>query len=80
MKEEFKEIVVRQYFDVISNLIIECESLSQLNSSYCDLDRRVRMLISAAKRDGLEESIIWEIVTLKLPDYYEKTAFCTLAA
>ena len=34
-----------------------------------ELDFRVRHLIQAAKVDGLEERIIWDILERKVPDY-----------
>jgi hypothetical protein len=80
MREEFQEIVIRQYFDVISNLIVECESLHRSNRPYCELDTRIRNLVSTAINDGLDESIVWGIVMTKLPDYYELTAVCAIAA
>lgn len=80
MQDDFKEIVMRQYYAVISNLVAECESLYRLNRPYCELDARIRFLISSAKNDGLDEDIIWEMVRIKLPDYYERTASCPIAA
>lgn len=80
MKEDFKEVIMRQYYAVITNLIAECESLYRRNRPYCELDVRVRELILQAKNDGLDENIIWELVKSKLPDYEEKTAICSIAA
>lgn len=79
-REEFKEVLMRQYHNVIHQLIVECERLSQMNASYCDLDLRIRDLLNSAKRDGIDESVVWEIVQTKLPDYYEKTLSCKIAA
>lgn len=80
MRDEFKEIVTRQYFDVIQNLIVECESLHRSNRPYCELDNRIRNLVNAAIKDGLDENTVWGIVMTKLPDYYELTAVCSIAA
>lgn len=80
MQDEFKEIVIRQYNDVIQNLIVECESLYRANRPYCELDHRIKKLVAAAIKDGLDENIVWGIVMNKLPDYYELTAVCAIAA
>ena len=80
MREMHKEMVMRQYYKVITDLIAECESLYRQNRPYCELEKRIGQLILSAKRDGLDEVAIIEMVTTKLPDYFEKTAVCSIAA
>lgn len=67
MNEEFKEVIIRQYFDVINNFILQ--------SPYHELDQRITNLIKSALRDGLDEATIRGLIYAKLPhDYSTKIA------
>ena len=68
-KEDFKHTLFQQYSEVIEELIVESESVYRSHIDFGQLDTRVRTLIHAAKIDGLDESIIWDILALKVPDY-----------
>ena len=68
-KEDFKHTLFQQYSEVIEELIVESESVYRSHIDFEQLDMRIRTLITAAKVDGLDETIIWDILALKVPDY-----------
>ncbi|MDO9182662.1 MAG: hypothetical protein Q7U04_09650 [Bacteriovorax sp.] len=68
-KEDFKQTLIKQYSEVIEEIIVESESIYRSHIDYNQLDFRVRSLIVAAKVDGLEERIIWDILEHRVPEY-----------
>ncbi len=70
-KEDFKQTLIKQYSEVIDEIIFESELNHRLNIDYDQLDFRVRSIIKAAKVDGLDESIIWDILEHRLPEYMD---------
>lgn len=70
-KEDFKQTLIRQYSEVIEEIIVESESVYRSQLDYHELDDRVRHLIQAAKVDGLEETVIWAILERRVPGYYD---------
>jgi hypothetical protein len=70
MNENFKQTLIKQYSEVIEEMIIESETVYRSSLDYNELDIRVHHLIKAAVVDGLEESIIWSLLERRVPDYY----------
>lgn len=79
-KEDFKQTLIRQYTDVIEEMIVESESNYRSHIDYKELDIRVRTLLKAAQIDGLEESIVYSILERKVPDYFKKSSLALKAA
>ena len=69
-KDDFKQTLIKQYSEVIEEIIVESETVYRSHLDFNELDFRVRSLIQAAKVDGLEEHAIWDILERKVPDYY----------
>ena len=69
-KEDFKQTLIKQYSEVIEEIIVESETVYRSHLDLHELDFRVRSLIQAARVDGLEETIIWDILERRVPDYY----------
>jgi hypothetical protein len=69
-KEDFKQTLIRQYSEVIEEIIVECESVYRSHLDLDQLDFRVKSLIQSARVDGLEDSIIWDILERRVPSYY----------
>lgn len=68
-KDDFKQTLIKQYSEVIEEIIVESESIYRSHIDYNELDFRVRSLIQAARVDGLEETIIWDILEHRVPEY-----------
>lgn len=69
-KDDFKQTLIKQYSEVIEEIIVESETVYRSHLDMDELDFRVRSLIQAARVDGLEETIIWDILERRVPDYY----------
>lgn len=69
-KDDFKQTLIQQYSEVIEEMIVESESVYRSQLDLNELDFRVRSLIQAARVDGLEEGVIWDIIERKVPEYY----------
>ncbi len=69
-KDDFKQTLIKQYSEVIEEMIVESESVYRSQLDFNELDNRVRNLIQAARVDGLEEAVIWDILSRRVPDYY----------
>ncbi|MBY0413405.1 MAG: hypothetical protein K2Q18_04540 [Bdellovibrionales bacterium] len=69
-KDDFKQTLIKQYSEVIEEMIVESETVYRSHLDFDQLDFRIRSLIQAARVDGLEEKIIWDILQRKVPDYY----------
>ena len=70
-KEDFKQTLIKQYSEVIEEMIVESETVYRSHLDFNELDFRVKNLIQAARVDGLEESVIWDILSRRVPDYYQ---------
>ncbi|MDD4974036.1 MAG: hypothetical protein PHY93_06775 [Bacteriovorax sp.] len=68
-KDDFKQTLIKQYSEVIEEIIVESESIYRSHIDYNQLDFRVRSLIQAAKVDGLDETIIWDLLEHRVPEY-----------
>jgi hypothetical protein len=70
MNDNFKQTLIKQYSEVIEEMIVESETVYRSHLDFNELDFRVRGLIQAARVDGLDESIIWNILERRVPDYF----------
>jgi hypothetical protein len=69
-KDDFKQTLIKQYSEVIDEMIVQSETVYRSHLDFNELDFRIRGLIQAARVDGLEETVIWDIVQRRVPDYY----------
>jgi hypothetical protein len=79
-KDDFKQTLIKQYSEVIEEIIVESESIYRSHIDYNELDFRVRSLIQAAKVDGLEETAIWDILEHRVPEYINFLSGMKIAA
>lgn len=79
-KDDFKQTLIKQYSEVIEEIIVESESVYRSHIDYNILDHRVRSLIQAAKVDGLEEHVIWDLLEHRVPDYINFLSGMKIAA
>jgi len=79
-KEDFKQTLFLQYSEVIEEMIIESESVYRSQIDYDVLDSRVRSLIQAAKVDGIDENVIWDILEHRVPGYIDFLTGAKIAA
>lgn len=70
MNDDFKQTLIKQYSEVIEEMIVESETVYRSHLDYDELNFRVLNLIQAARVDGLEEHVIWGILERRVPDYY----------
>lgn len=68
-KDDFKQTLIKQYSEVIEEIIVESESVYRSQIDYHTLDNRVRSLLASAKIDGLEEDTIWDLLEHRIPEY-----------
>lgn len=68
-KDDFKQTLIRQYSEVIDEMIVESESVYRSHLNYEELDFKMRTLISAARVDGLEEKVIWDLLERRVPNF-----------
>lgn len=79
-KDDFKQTLIKQYSDSIEEIIVESESIYRSHIDYDELDFRVRSLIQAARVDGLEEGIIWDLLEHRVPGYINFLSGMKIAA
>jgi hypothetical protein len=79
-KDDFKQTLIKQYSEVIEEIIVESESIYRSHIDYNELDFRVRSLIQAAKVDGLDETIIWDLLEHRVPEYINFLSGMKIAA
>jgi hypothetical protein len=79
-KDDFKQTLIKQYSESIEEIIVESESVYRSHIDYNELDFRVRSLIKAARVDGLEETVIWDLLEHRVPDYINYLSGMKIAA
>jgi len=68
--DDFKQTLIQQYSEVIEEIIVESETVYRSQLDFSKLDHRVQGLIKAARIDGLDENVIWDILERRVPAYY----------
>lgn len=79
-KDDFTQTLIKQYSESIEEIIVESESVYRSHIDYHLLDDRVRSLIQAARVDGLDEGIIWDLLEHRLPGYIDYLSGGKIAA
>lgn len=72
IKEDFENVLINQYTEVVEELVVESESVYRSKLDYDQLNQRIQNLIKAAKVDGLDESVIWKILERRVPAFVEE--------
>lgn len=68
-REDFQGTLLKQYSESIDDLIVQSCSVYRSYIDYEQLDFRVKTILKAAKVDGLEEQLIWDLIERKVPGY-----------
>lgn len=68
-KEKFQETLILQYREEIEEILVESEHVYRSTIDYELLDTKVTELMKAAKVDGLDPNIIWEMIEKRIPSY-----------
>lgn len=79
-KDDFTQTLIKQYSEVIEEIIVESETVYRSHLDFDILDTRVRSLIQAAKVDGLDESIVWDLLEHRVPEYINYLSGMKIAA
>jgi hypothetical protein len=70
-RDDFTQTLIKQYKESIEEIIVESESVYRSQIDYSLVDNRVRSLLQAARVDGLEEGIVWDLLEHRLPGYID---------
>ncbi len=71
MRDDFENVLINQYTEVVEELVVESESVYRSHLNYDELEKRIEYLIKAAKVDGLDESVIWNLLERRVPGFVE---------
>ncbi len=76
-REDFENVLISQYTEVIEELVVESESVYRSQLNYDELSSKVSNLIKAAKVDGLHEDVIWRILERRVPEFVQSVKGAT---
>lgn len=65
--EKFHDVLVAQYRDLIHEAILESETEHKTRMDLGKLNIKLKVIFKAAKFDGLEESVINELIDEAIP-------------
>lgn len=68
-KDGFTDTLIAQYKEEIEEILVESEHVYRLTIDYEILDQKVIELLNAARVDGLEEKIVWDLLQARIPSY-----------
>lgn len=68
-RDSFVITLIAQYKEEIEEVLVECEHVYRSTIDYEMLDAKVEELLRAAKVDGLEEKIVWDLLQARIPSY-----------
>lgn len=71
MREDFQNVLINQYAEVVEELVVESETVYRSKLDHDQLNQRVQNLIKAARVDGLDESVIWNLLERRVPAFVE---------
>jgi len=79
-KDDFKQTLIKQYSESIEEIIVESESVYRSHIDYDQLDFRVRTLLKSARVDGLDETVVWDLLEHRVPEYINYLSGMKIAA
>lgn len=70
-REDFEISLIKQYSAAIDEIVIDCEHEYKAHLDFETLSIKIENVLMAAKLDGLDEAIIWNIVQRRVPSFYD---------
>lgn len=68
-KERTLETLIARYKEEIDEALVESEHIYRSTIDYELLDQKISQLLQSARLDGVDEKIVWDIVSARLPAY-----------
>jgi hypothetical protein len=68
-RDTFTYTLIAQYKEEIEEVLVQCEHVYRSTIDYEMLDFKVEELLRAAKVDGLEEKVVWDLLQSRIPSY-----------
>lgn len=68
-KDQFTNTLIAQYKEEIEELLVESEHVYRSTIDYDLLHEKIEELFKAARVDGLEEKIVWDLLAARIPSY-----------
>lgn len=68
-KDNFVLILVARYKDEVEEALLECEHVYRSSIDYELLDEKINHILTCAKVDGLDETLVWDIIQFRIPSY-----------
>lgn len=68
-RDQFLNTLIAQYKEEIEELIVESEHVYRSTIDYDLLHSKIEELFKAARVDGLEEKIVWDLLSARIPSY-----------
>jgi murein L,D-transpeptidase YcbB/YkuD len=68
-RDQFLSTLIAQYKEEIEEVLVESEHVYRSTIDYDLLHKKVEELFQAARVDGLEEKIVWDLLHARIPSY-----------
>lgn len=68
-RDQFLNTLIAQYKEEIEEVLVESEHVYRSTIDYDLLHNKVEELFKAARVDGLDEKIIWDLLASRIPSY-----------
>lgn len=68
-RDQFLSTLIAQYKEEIEEVLVESEHVYRSTIDYDLLHKKVEELFHAARVDGLDEKIVWDLLQARIPSY-----------
>lgn len=68
-KESFVLTLIAQYKNQIEEALVESQHVYRSSIDYNLLETKIEALILSARVDGLEETMVWDMIHMRIPTY-----------
>lgn len=68
-RDQFLNTLIAQYKEEIEEVLLESEHVYRSTIDYDLLHKKVEELFHAAKVDGLDEKVVWDLLQARIPSY-----------
>jgi hypothetical protein len=68
-RDQFVNTLIAQYKETIEEALVESEHVYRSTIDYDLLHSKVVELLKAARVDGLDEKIVWDLLSARIPSY-----------